>query len=209
MLRRVMGELPKLTGKVVGADIEGDPSYDITTTGAGEAVREPARRRGDRAQGRVGDAPFGARGAQGPRRRPRGGPGEGRAGIRGRPGDRRLRRPQRGRDHRRLPQLSQIDLSKIDSYERRNRKRTTILARVTALRGDEPWPGYDELTVAEVQRARRDDDKADEVARYERAHKNRAGVIAATERESVHAVAEGAALDSAAPARQLRFFAAT
>ena len=50
-----------------------------------------------------------------------------------------------------LPDLSQIDLAKIDSYERKNDHRTTVLSRVTALRRAEPWPGYDELTVAEIE----------------------------------------------------------
>ena len=49
-----------------------------------------------------------------------------------------------------LSGLSQIDLAKVDSYERRHQDRTTILSRVSTLRGNEPWPGYDELTVAEV-----------------------------------------------------------
>ena len=51
----------------------------------------------------------------------------------------------------RLAELSQIDLAKIDSYERKNQNRTTILSRITTLRGNEPWAGYDELTAAEVQ----------------------------------------------------------
>ena len=49
-----------------------------------------------------------------------------------------------------LPGLSQIDLAKIEAYERKNQNRTTILNRVTSLRSDEPWAGYDELTAAEV-----------------------------------------------------------
>src|SRR5579863_3597570 len=40
MLARVMREIPKLTDAVVRADVKGQPSYDITTTGAGEAVKE-------------------------------------------------------------------------------------------------------------------------------------------------------------------------
>ena len=52
-----------------------------------------------------------------------------------------------------LTDLSQIDLAKIDSYERKNQNRTTVLSRVSSLRGDEPWAGYDELTAAEVQRS--------------------------------------------------------
>ena len=85
----------------------------------------------------------------------------------------------------RLPALSQIDLAKVDAYERRNQRRTTVLARITALRGDEPWAGYDELNVQEI-RAALDDADDDRVARartYERAHKNRAGVLSAAERE--------------------------
>ena len=85
----------------------------------------------------------------------------------------------------RLAELSQIDLAKIDAYERKNQNRTTILSRITTLRGDEPWAGYDELTAAEVQAvlAEGDDDRASEVRAYERAHKNRAGVLKAAERE--------------------------
>ena len=84
-----------------------------------------------------------------------------------------------------LSELSQIDLAKVDAYERKHQNRTTVLERVSTLRGDEPWPGYDELTVAELQTAL---GKADETAikavrTYERAHKARAGVLKATERE--------------------------
>src|SRR6478735_6219809 len=39
MLERIMRELPKLTAAVVGADVEDDPSYDITKTGAADAAR--------------------------------------------------------------------------------------------------------------------------------------------------------------------------
>ena len=85
----------------------------------------------------------------------------------------------------RLTELSQIDLAKVDSYERKNQNRSTILSRITSLRGNEPWPGYDELTASEVQSALADgdEDRAKQVRAYERSHKNRAGVIKATERE--------------------------
>ena len=43
MLERIMREIPKLTDAVLGADVEGQPSYDITTTGAADATREVAR----------------------------------------------------------------------------------------------------------------------------------------------------------------------
>ena len=84
-----------------------------------------------------------------------------------------------------LPDLSQIDRAKIEAYERKNQNRTTILSRVTSLRSDEPWAGYDELTAAEVVAvlAEGDDDRSNDVRSYERAHKNRASVLKAAERE--------------------------
>ena len=61
--------------------------------------------------------------------------------------------------------------------------------RITSLRGNEPWPGYDELTAAEVQAvlSEGDDERASEVRSYERAHKNRASVLKAAEREHSNA----------------------
>jgi hypothetical protein len=44
-----------------------------------------------------------------------------------------------------LPELSQVDLAKVDAYERKNENRSTITSRIDSLQGDEPWPGYDEL----------------------------------------------------------------
>ena len=88
-----------------------------------------------------------------------------------------------------LPELSQIDLAKIEAYERKNQNRTTILSRVTSLRSDEPWAGYDELTAAEVIAvlSEGDDDRAAQVRSYERSHKDRAGVLKAAERELTNA----------------------
>ncbi|MGB0098361.1 MAG: hypothetical protein WBP81_38205 [Solirubrobacteraceae bacterium] len=84
-----------------------------------------------------------------------------------------------------LSDLSQIDLAKIDSYERKHQKRTTVLGRITSLRADEPWSGYDELTAAEVQSvlSEGDDERARQVRSYERSHKNRGTVLTATEGE--------------------------
>jgi hypothetical protein len=84
-----------------------------------------------------------------------------------------------------LTDLSQVDLAKVDSYERKNQNRATILGKISALRGSEPWPGYDELSVAEIVSVlgEGDDERARDVRSYERAHKNRAGVLKATERD--------------------------
>ncbi len=81
----------------------------------------------------------------------------------------------------RLGGLSQLELAKIDAYERRTKNRATVLAKVTALRGTEPWSGYDELTVGEIQKvlAAAGDDQLKAVRKYERAHKNRSTVVRA------------------------------
>jgi hypothetical protein len=89
----------------------------------------------------------------------------------------------------RLAELSQIDLAKVDAYERRNQNRRTVTSRISSLRGDEPWAGYDELTASEVQAvlAEGDDERAQQVRDYERAHKDRAGVLRAAERARTNA----------------------
>jgi ferritin-like metal-binding protein YciE len=89
----------------------------------------------------------------------------------------------------RLADLSQVDLAKVAAYERKHRKRSTVLRKIDSLSGAEPWPGYDELTADDVRAhvAEGDDDLANEVHAYERAHKNRAGVLEAAEREAATA----------------------
>jgi ferritin-like metal-binding protein YciE len=86
----------------------------------------------------------------------------------------------------RLAGLSQRELAAVDAYEKAHADRSTIRSRIETLRGDEPWAGYDDLTVDEIRAAlgeRDDDERADAVRTYERAHKNRAGVLTAVERE--------------------------
>ncbi len=212
MLQRILRELPKLTDAVVRADVDGDGSYDITTTGAGEAVREAASatkaagRRTEAATKRTARATTAAtkqaadetkaatkRTARRARKVPGVAQAEGQIkGAVASEGDLAIARydsltAEDVVSH--LSELSQIDLAKIDSYERRNQNRSTILSRIATLRGNEPWAGYDELTVAEVQSvlAEGDDERARETRSYERAHKNRAGVIKATDRETTNA----------------------
>ena len=43
MLERLLREIPKLTEAVVRADVKGEPSYDVTATGAAETVREAGK----------------------------------------------------------------------------------------------------------------------------------------------------------------------
>jgi hypothetical protein len=65
----------------------------------------------------------------------------------------------------RPPELSQAELGTVAAYERRHRRRTTVLERIASLREDEPWAGYDALTATQaVERLR----EADEDTRHAR-----------------------------------------
>ena len=190
MLERIMRAIPKLTDAVVGAEVEGDPSYEISQTGAADAARELAGEVRDTARQAQTRAKRTARQA---RKVPGVAQVEGQLkGAFASEEDLAIA----GYDSltaeeivSKLPELSQIDLAKIDSYERKHDNRTTVLSRITALRRAEPWPGYDELTVAEIQAVldEGDEQRAKDVAAYERAHKNRAGVLKAAERETANA----------------------
>ena len=100
MLERVLREIPKLTDAVVRAEVKGDPSYDVTTTGAADAVRE-AGEAVDRRRARPHAAKRTARQARKvPGVAQAEGPDQGRRRVRGRPRDRALRRAHRRGDHR-------------------------------------------------------------------------------------------------------------
>ena len=190
MLRRVLREIPKLTDAVVRADVKGKSSYDVTTTGAADAAREAGEATKHAAR-KTGAATK--RAARQARKVPGVAQAEGeiKGAVAGE-GDLAIARYDTLTADEitgRLAELSQIDLAKVDAYERKNQNRTTILSRITSLRGDEPWPGYDELTATEVQAvlSEGDDERAKQVRSYERAHKNRAGVLTAAERELTNA----------------------
>jgi ferritin-like metal-binding protein YciE len=179
MLARVLREIPKLTDAVIGSDVRGEPSYDVMSTGAADAVREAGTH------------------AKATARQARKIPGVARAegqvkGATASQEDLPIARYEALTAEEivgRLGDLSQVDLAKVAAYERKNQGRSTVLNRVDSLQGAEPWPGYDELTADQVraQLAEGDDDRAREVRAYERAHKNRAGVLKATERQGAAA----------------------
>jgi hypothetical protein len=83
-----------------------------------------------------------------------------------------------------LPALSQRTLAKVGAYERAHDARATVLTRVESLTGKEPAPGYDELTVADIQQLLSDGDEelVKRVREYERSHGARSGVLQAAER---------------------------
>jgi ferritin-like metal-binding protein YciE len=123
MLARVLEEIPKLTDAVVGADVEGRGTYDVTKTGAADAARSAAST--TRSTARKGAA----------------------------------------------------------QAKRTTKQTTRKAARATG--ASQPWPGYDDLTVEEItdRLSRATDAKARQVRTYERAHKNRTGVVEAAQRE--------------------------
>jgi len=186
MLERILQEIPKLTTAVVRADIRGNSSYDVTTTGAADAVREVGNVAKQTTRKAVSTAKRTSRQA---RKVPGVAQAEGQ--IKGAVASEEdlpiTRYDELTADEitSKLTGLSQIDLAKVDSYERKNQNRSTITGRITSLRGNEPWAGYDELTAADVIAAldAADDDRVQEVRNYERAHKNRVSVLKATERE--------------------------
>jgi ferritin-like metal-binding protein YciE len=190
MLERIMREIPKLTDAVVGADVDVEPSYAITETGAADAMREVGREVKQTARVTQMRAKRTARQA---RKVPGVAQVEGQLkGAVASEQDLAIARYDSLTAEEivsKLPELSQIDLAKVDSYERKNDNRTTVLNRITALRREEPWPGYDELTVGEIEAVlgEGDEERANDVVAYERTHKNRAGVIRSAERETANA----------------------
>lgn len=190
MLARVMREIPKLTAAVVRAEVKGDPSYDVSETGAADAVRDAgqhAKKTARRANTRVRSTARQARKVPGVAQ------AEGQIkGVAASEQDLPIARYDSltaADVLDKLSGLSQIDLAKVDAYERKNQKRSTVLGRTSALRGEEPWPGYDELNASEVNAVlgEGDEDRAKRVRTYERSHKNRAAVMHTAKRETSNA----------------------
>ncbi len=186
MLERVLKEIPKLTDAVVRAEVGGNSSFDVTKTGAADAVREAGNAARETTRKAVSTAKRTSRQA---RKVPGVAQAEGQIkGVVASEEDLPLPRYDELTAEEitsKLTGLSQIDLAKVDSYERKNQNRNTILERISSLRGDEPWAGYDELTAAEVISAlnEADEDRVQQVRNYERVHKNRVSVMKAAERE--------------------------
>jgi ferritin-like metal-binding protein YciE len=186
MLDRLLREIPRLTDAVAQAEFDGEGSYDVTETGAADAVRDVSRTAKRTARQGAGQAKRTARQA-------RKVPGVARAegtvkGAVASDSDLAIANyDSLGADEiqDKLSELSQIDLAKVNAYERKNQNRSTITSRIDSLQADEPWPGYDELAVDEVRAvlSEGDDTRVKAVRSYERKHKNRAGVLQATERE--------------------------
>jgi len=179
MLDRILREIPKLTDLVARADIKDDGTYKIAETGAADTARKSAKR--------------GARKAKTAARKARKVPGvakaEGQAkGAVAKQSDLAIPRYDSlsvDEITGKLTELSQVELGKVLTYERKKDNRSTVISRIETLRGNEPWAGYDELSVDEIKAvlSEGDEKRVKDVRTYERAHKARAGVLEATERE--------------------------
>jgi ferritin-like metal-binding protein YciE len=186
MLDRLLKEIPRLTDAVARAEFDGNGSYDVTETGAADTLREVGGKAKRTTRKGTGQAKRTARQA-------RKVPGVARAEgtVKGAvAGESDLPISNYGslsanEVQDKLPELSQVDLAKVNAFERKNQDRSTITDRIDSLQASEPWPGYDELGVEEIRAAlsEGDDSRIDAVRDYERKHKNRAGVLQATERE--------------------------
>ena len=176
----------KLVDAVVRSELEGDPSFDPSTIGAVDAarvVRAEVRDTAKKATGRAKRSAKQARKVPGVAQAE----GEVKGAVAGE-GDLAIAKYDSlnaSEITARLNDLSQIDLAKIDAYERKNDARKSVLDKVNSLRGDEPYPGYDELNADEVRQAlaAADDERVGKVREYEKKHKNRQGVLEATELE--------------------------
>jgi len=194
MLAGLRERLPELTRDVVAAEIYGNKRYDAAEVGARHAVQDAVETASRAASAIAGEAREQARGAAAT--------ATGAAEQALRPGEERAEGEARGAVAsegdlpianydsltaneviERLPGLSQVELGEVDAYERRHGARKTVLARVDALRGDEPWAGYDEQSAEEIKDRLRDVDEGEarRVRDYERRHKGRQGVMDAAE----------------------------
>jgi ferritin-like metal-binding protein YciE len=164
MLQRILREIPKLTEAVVDADVKGKPSYDVTATGAADAVREVAEREIPGVAAAAGALTGAVATAQ----------------------DLPIADYDKQTAHdiaARLKGFSQRELRMIGAYEAKHENRRTITDRIAKLTGDEPWPRYDEQNVDAITTALADGDAdtAHKVRAYERDHKDRRGVIDAAD----------------------------
>ncbi|MFL5859200.1 MAG: DUF892 family protein [Solirubrobacteraceae bacterium] len=170
MLERIMREIPNLTDAVVSAEIGAQPSPEMSATAAADTARKIVRQGTSTPSKTVRQVHADA---QIDEQREDAVASEALLPIEG----------YRARSIKQivteLSQLSQLDLDKIESYERQNDNRSAILIRISALRGEEPWPGYDDLTVAEIDAVLNDGDyeRARAILDYERLHKNRPSVV--------------------------------
>ena len=79
----------------------------------------------------------------------------------------------------RLPELSQVELADVETYERSHRKRPAVLDKLRYMRGTQPLPGYDTLSPEQiaVALAGADAEAVKAVRDYERKFRRRGQVL--------------------------------
>jgi hypothetical protein len=99
-----------------------------------------------------------------------------------------------------LSDHSQVELEAVETYERSHKDREAVLNKLRYMRGSEPFPGYDALSVEEILAAldEADMEKIKKVRAYERKFANRALVLEEVAR--VHQARRAAQPASAPPA---------
>ena len=186
MYAHVLNEIPRLTDAMARAEFDGEGSFEVTETGAADAVRNvggKAKRTARRSAGQAKRTGRQARKVPGAVR------AEGTVkGALASESDLAIPNyDSLSADdvQDKLSGLSQVDLAKVDAYERKNQNRSTVTSRIDSLQADEPWTGYDELGVDAILAviAEGDEQRVKEIRAYERKHKARTGVLQATERE--------------------------
>ncbi len=183
MLSAFFDALDGLADAVVSAEVKGQPVYRISRIGAVQMLRLPQLRESMyRLRHEVADAV----------RQARRGVTRLEAEIRtAPPSEAELPIPDYvalpvEEIRARLPHLSQAELATVEAYERKTRNRASILDALATLRGQEPWPGYDEMNVTEIRSRLREASpgKIREVLDYERRHKSRSTVLNAPEAQA-------------------------
>jgi ferritin-like metal-binding protein YciE len=190
MLDRLLKEIPRLTDAVARAEFDGAGSYDATETGAADTLREvggTAKRTTRKGAGQAKRTALQARKVPGVARAE--GTVKGAVASESDLAIANYDSLSATEVQDKLSELSQVDLAKLDAYERKNQDRSTVTSRIDSLKASEPWSGYDELGVEEIRVAlnQGDDTRVKAARDYERRHKARAGVIQATERELANA----------------------
>jgi hypothetical protein len=79
----------------------------------------------------------------------------------------------------RLSQLSQVELTAVETYERAHGNRPAVLDKLRYMRGTEPVPGYDALTTEQISEVLADADAetVKAVRDYERKFQGRQSVL--------------------------------
>ncbi len=147
MLGRILREIPKLTDAVAQAEIEPPASDDISQTGAAGRARGVTRRANHSSRANATARANKTSRANKTQSADRTGP--------------KARTPARNTTRQARPAASSRQVERQHHH------------------AEEPWPGYDQLSVTEVEAVLNEGDlqRAQAVAEYERAHKNRPEVI--------------------------------